>query len=232
MTYSALTGNIGDTSEKARWELVDDFVVSINAHRVGRVMPSELLCVDESMSKWYGQGGHWIDRRLPHYVAIDRKPVNGCEIQNAAGARSGIMLELSIVTSAEFQRETEADESGDLPHGTVVLKRLVEQCAGTARIVCADSYFGSVASARELLAMGLRPIATVKTATREFPMQALSAMPLQEPGEHASFIQVNADGKTDMMAVLWVDRDRRYMIATASTTIPGEAYERVRWLEI
>jgi hypothetical protein len=32
------------------------------------------ICVDESMSRWSGQGGHWIKHGLPQYVAIDRKP--------------------------------------------------------------------------------------------------------------------------------------------------------------
>ena len=32
-----------------------------------------MICVDESISRWYGQGGDWIDFGLPHYVAIVRK---------------------------------------------------------------------------------------------------------------------------------------------------------------
>jgi hypothetical protein len=38
---------------------------------------------------------------LPHYVAIDRKPEKGCEVQNAALGRSGIMLNIRLVTTAE-----------------------------------------------------------------------------------------------------------------------------------
>jgi Transposase IS4 len=41
----------GVSSERHRWQLVDDFVSSINAHREARVHPSEMLCVDESISK-------------------------------------------------------------------------------------------------------------------------------------------------------------------------------------
>jgi hypothetical protein len=33
------------------------------------------------MSQWYGKGGDWINTGLPHYIAIKRKPENGCEIQ-------------------------------------------------------------------------------------------------------------------------------------------------------
>ena len=35
-----------------------------------------MLCVDESMSRWYGQGGNQINHWLPMYVVIDRKPEN------------------------------------------------------------------------------------------------------------------------------------------------------------
>jgi len=60
-------------------ELQAKYATSINTHRAAHVTPSDLICVDESTCKWYWQGGHWIQR-----VAIDRKPENDCEIQNAA----------------------------------------------------------------------------------------------------------------------------------------------------
>jgi len=59
------------------------------------------------------------------YVAIDRKPENGCEIQNAACGRSGLMLQLSIVTTAEHRQQTATGDDDGLPHGTAVLKKLV-----------------------------------------------------------------------------------------------------------
>jgi Transposase IS4 len=71
---------LGMSSECYRWMLVDDFVTNFNNHRAAQFYPSHLICVDESMSRWYGQGGEWINHGLPFYVAIDRKPENGCEI--------------------------------------------------------------------------------------------------------------------------------------------------------
>lgn len=213
VTFSAQTGTASDASEQSRWQLIDDFVASINQHRAAHVTPSESICVDESMSRWYGQGGKWISRGLPAYVAIDRKPENGCEIQNAACGRSGIMLKLSVVTTAEYEKSAAGGNDADLPHGTTVLKRLVAPWAGTQRIICADSYFASVATAQQLLTMGLRFVGVVKTATRGYPMGALSAIPLQSRGQHVSFSLVNADNVKDLMAVLWVDRERRYFIA-------------------
>ena len=84
MAYSEVCTDPAVSSERRRWSLVDDFVTSFNAHRAAHVRPSDLLCVNESISKWYGQAGGWSDRGVPMYVAIDRKPKNGCDIPNTA----------------------------------------------------------------------------------------------------------------------------------------------------
>jgi Transposase IS4 len=86
---------------------------------------------------------------LPHYVSIDRKPENGCEIQNAACGRSGIMLNIRLVTTAVDEAQW-TDKIGDteLGHGTAILSRLVQPWAGTGRIVCADSYLPALRQLR------------------------------------------------------------------------------------
>ena len=91
-----------------------------------------MICVDESISRWYGLGGHWIDIGLSHYVAIYPKPENGCEIQNSACGRSGLMLHLELVSTAEDERDRAYEN--DILHGTAVLRRIVEPWAGTNRI--------------------------------------------------------------------------------------------------
>jgi len=101
--------------------------------------------------------------------------------------------------------------------------------AGTKRIVCADSYFASVTAARQLLGMGLRFIGVVKTATRGYPMGALSVITLKARGQHVAYTHATADGVTDLMALLWVDRKRHYFIASASTSLSGTPYERMPW---
>ena len=53
--------------------------------------PSEVICVDESMLRWYGIGGYYINMGLPIYAAIDRKPEKGAEVQNNADGNTGIM---------------------------------------------------------------------------------------------------------------------------------------------
>jgi len=44
-----------------------------------------------------------------------------------------------------------------------------------------------------------------------------------------SYTHTTADGAMDLTAVLWVDRERRYFIASTSTTLPGTPYDRLRW---
>lgn len=135
-------------------------------------------------------------------MAIDRKPENGCEIQNAACGRSGIMLSLSVATTAEHKRAANDGVSDDLPLGTVVLMKHIAAWAGSKRIVCVDSYFASVTTAMQLLKMGLRFIGVVKTSTRGYPMEALSVIPLQQRGDHRFFLHSTAGGVTALMVVL------------------------------
>lgn len=142
------------------------------------------------------------------------------------------MLQLSVVTSAEHQKAAGMTNDDNVPHGAAVLRKLSAPWAGTQRVVCADSYFASVPAAIELRKMGLRLSGVLKTATRGFPMQALSTMELDARGDYASYTHTTADGVVDLMAVVWVDRERRYFISSSSTTLPGEPYERIRWRQI
>ena len=87
------------SSEAWRWMLVQDQVANFNEHRKEYYKPSHQICVDESISRWYGQGGTWINHGLPMYVAMDRKPEDGCEIQDACDGNSGVMMRLVLVKS-------------------------------------------------------------------------------------------------------------------------------------
>ena len=56
-----------------------------------------MLCADESISRWYGLGGHWINCGLPQYVALDRKPHSGCVIMIVRHAMRSAMMSYEIV---------------------------------------------------------------------------------------------------------------------------------------
>ena len=215
------------SSVQYRWMLVQDFVDAINKHRLAYEYPSESICVDESISRWYELGDNWIDIGLPHYVAIDRKPEKSCEIQNAACGRSGIMLRIELVTTQEEAARRMYE--GEHQHGTAVLRRLVAPWAGSERVVCADSYYASVCTAETLQRMGLKFIGVIKTATTKYPMSHLSVQELSERGQHVCMIRKDENNSPSMMAVLWLDRERRYFISTTSTVLDGLPYERIRW---
>jgi hypothetical protein len=85
-TAPSSSGRIRQDTVSLRWGLVDGFLQSINCHREVHVTPSDLICVGESISRWYGLGGHWIYVGLPHYVEIDRKPENRCGYKIARAA--------------------------------------------------------------------------------------------------------------------------------------------------
>ena len=47
------------------------------------------------------------------YIAIDRKPENGCEIQDACCGKSQVMISIKIVTTAEEEHHNVAQERGE-----------------------------------------------------------------------------------------------------------------------
>ena len=60
-----------------RWMLVDDHITNFNDWRATIFKPGTMIVVDESIFRWYGHGGEWINWGLRHYVDIDRKPDSG-----------------------------------------------------------------------------------------------------------------------------------------------------------
>ena len=48
----------GSSHEAHRWKLFEDFVTNFNEYCIQPFYPSDLICADESISRWYVQGGH------------------------------------------------------------------------------------------------------------------------------------------------------------------------------
>ena len=110
------------------------------------------------------------------------------------------------------------------------MKYLTLPWANSQRGVCADSYFASVSSAEEMMRLGLRFIGVVKTATKKFPMAYLSSLELTQGRGQCEGVVLKGDtGTPTMMAYTWMDRDRRYFVATASSLSEGNPYVRSRW---
>ena len=223
----------GMTHERWRWKLISDFVDQFNEHRATRFIPSDIVCIDESMSKWYGLGGGWINIGLPMYVAIDRKPVNGCEIQNVCCARSRIMMQIKIVETAEEEGEHTREDQDGMLHGTCVMLNLLAPWHHDGeRVVCGDSYFASVSAVTEMKKVGLRFIGVIKTATKQFPMAYLSSREVIERGNNSALYTKNEDGGIELLAVMWVDRERRYFVSNTETMEGVEPIFRIRWRQV
>ena len=137
----------GTIHEDHQWKLVEYFVTNFNEYRTQLFSPSDLIYSDESLSRWYRKGGHWINLCFPIYVTIYRNTENGEEIHNYACGRSGVMMRIRIVKSANNEGDQKYGRD-NLPHGTKVLKEIVMPWYNTYRIVCADSYFASVPAAK------------------------------------------------------------------------------------
>ena len=221
----------GESSMAHRWKLVDDFVDAFNEYRASNYSPSDRICVDESISRWYGLGGHWINCGLPNYVAMDRKPENGCEIQDACDGRSKVMIRLKLVKGAAENAALKSQDPGGL-HGTRIMKFLVAPWANSGRVVSADSYFASVPCALALKGMGLRFIGVVKTATKEFPQTYLSTVELPQKGDYKGVLCIHPTTGYKLLAFVWVDRERRYFISNCCSLSPGEPYTRTRWRQV
>jgi hypothetical protein len=97
---------------------------------------------------------------LPHYLAIDRKPDNGCEIQTSCCGVSGVMLQLKVVKTLkeldaiERQQDNALDkEEKKMQNGTKVSVELVKAWSHSNQIVCGDSFFASVNTAEKVLCL-------------------------------------------------------------------------------
>ena len=123
---------------------------------------------------------------------IERKPVNGAEIQNITDVASGIMLRLKIIKSAaeeeaiaaaaadkDNDEDVVADEGGK---GTQVLSELVATWRDSGRLVTGDAYFASIKAVVKLNEMGLYFIGNVKQCSRRILMEVLGNATLLKRG--------------------------------------------------
>jgi hypothetical protein len=81
---------------------------------------------------------------------------------------------------------------------------------------------------------GMRSIGVVKTATKKLPMAYLRNIELHERGDGGGgcVIARDADGTPRLMVFLWMDRDRRYFIASGSSLGEDTPFVSQRWRQI
>ena len=127
------------------------------------------------MSRWYGIGGNWINSSLPQYIAINRKPENGCDIHHSDYVISGIMIQLNLFKTFSEEDINYSKEHDGLVHGTkLIINILYPWVNNQWHVVSTEIYVDSVQACDELKKRGLRFISVVKTATRGLCMEKLS----------------------------------------------------------
>ena len=149
-------------SERYHWMLINDFVANINKYRQRTFVPGGHLVADETVIRWYGKDGAFVDAGLPMYLALECKPDNGGEIQNLADVASGIMLHLKVVKSANEEKAIAASTAADAiaaataaddddiaaadkaGKGTQVLLELTKPWHHSGHVVTAVAYFASM----------------------------------------------------------------------------------------
>ena len=65
--------------------------------------------MEKSIIRWYVKGGKCINRDFHIYVAIDRNPENGCEIQSFSDSSSAIILYFKLVNKVSHEGEQEKE---------------------------------------------------------------------------------------------------------------------------
>lgn len=127
----------------------------------------------------------------------------------------------SAVTEIEIQSTSDS-------YAISTLCDLVQPWYNTYRV---HAHFASVSAAEKLLSVGLNFTRCLKHCTRKCPMQLLARQELLKKGDFASAIRRNDDVSTIMLALVWLDRDRQYLISTASDTVPARRSHHARLQE-
>ena len=200
------------------WMLVDNHVSNFHDHQARTFVPSDFTCV--SMSKWYGEGGHWINIGLPNYIVMGKKPANGSEIQNSEDGWAWMMLRLKLekYVKDEDAHLVSLDSDGAcLSHGIQVALFLLQPCAGAypPRVVCTDSYFSSVFTIHALNANGLMHIGVIEIATIKSPAAYLDFCDLNERGDTRHLVRLDDYGWTVLLAMVWLDMDYSKFVSNA-----------------
>jgi len=125
-----------------------------------------ILNLDESMLRWLGQ-------HMPGFMSVGRKPDDkGAELHTVCDGQSGIMVNFELYEGKEAMKDREYCR--DYQATTATTLRLVKPFKGLGKIAVADSWFGSVQSARGLYdELGTYAVLNVKTAHTGYPKKEL-----------------------------------------------------------
>ena len=133
-----------------------------------------MLVVDESMIQWAAECG-------AHLTYLPRKPTPlGIGIKCMVDHTSGIMLCADLLEGKGIDNKKEFVAEYGVATATTL--RLVAPYFGSARVVIADSWFGSYKCAVALRQRGLFSTLNVKTGHKKFPRDKIKQA-LQQRGD-------------------------------------------------
>ena len=190
-------------------EQINEFLDAVNNHLKTAMTPSDVIVLDESMIKSY-------HKNLQGKMKIMRKPRPiGNELKNVCCGFSKIVLHLELYRGKEIMQH--AEHVRELGATTACCLRMTKAWSYSGKIVVADSWFGSVKSAVNLLNRnGLHSIMLVKTAHRDYPKDLLAT---PNRGEWNSATATIDD--VDLLAVKFMDLQEKQFISTCSTSSVG-----------
>ena len=166
--WSLTLSNSSDEFDQVR-----DFVAEVNTILLKTLTTGEHLCLDESMVKAF-------HKKLRGKVKIKRKPRPiGTEIKAVCDARTKIVVQMEINEGKEIMHSKEFFHEHGASIATTL--RLLKPFFGSGKTLVADSWFGSVRNAVELMQKGIYSIMVVKTAHKFYP-EELKALHLSERG--------------------------------------------------
>ena len=70
------------------------------------------------------------------------------------------------------------------------------------QLLCADSYFPSVPALIALRNVGWRFIGVIKTSTKQYPLQYLSGLELNQRGDHRALLSRDGDGNVEAIVLM------------------------------
>ena len=137
-----------------------------------------MLVVDESMIQWAAECG-------AHLTYLPRKPTPlGIGIKCMVDHTSGIMLCAGLLEGKGIDNKKEFVAEYGVATATTL--RLVAPYFGSARVVIADSWFGSYKCAVALRQKGLFSIMNIKTGHKKFPRDKIKEA-LQQRGDQKHY---------------------------------------------
>jgi hypothetical protein len=187
-----------------------DFVDKVNERFQTALAPGSFLTADESMIKSF-------HRNLRGKIKIIRKPRPvGNEIKNLADGASQIVVNLELYEGKDVMVSKEFVSSYGATTATTI--RLTQPYHGSGRIIIADSWFGSIKTAVEMMKRGLYSVLIVKTAHKGFPRQLLGEETL-ERGKWVAYT-TEQDG-IKLQACRFQDLKIKDFVSTCGTALPG-----------